>query len=118
MSDSNALIITQGNSIVIDITPIDDDTKEPIRLNDGEKVIFTVKNKLGNLMLQKILTNEDYDSPEDNSLNCVLDPSDTINFGSGLYLYDCLLITPTEAVTFISSTFIVEKAYGKYTDLG
>lgn len=116
MVDSNALEITQGNSAVIDITPLDGETGNPIRLNDGEKVLFTIKTPMGHFKLQKTLTNADYDNQEDDSLNCVLEPDDTIDWGSGTYLYDCLLITQTEAITFISSTFTVKKALGKYTD--
>ena len=115
MFDSNELVITEGNSAIIDITPLDEVTEEAIKLNDGDKVIFTIKTNLGKLLLQKVLTNEDYDSEQDESLNCVLTPG----WGGGTYFYDCLLLyADGTALTFISSTIHIEKAIGKYTDIG
>lgn len=118
IQSDNKISLTQGNSAKINITPYDAETKEPIILGEGEKVLFTVKTKLGTLKLQKVLTNEDYDDPEDTSLNCDILPEDTINWEVGEYLYDCLLLTSdSEAITFISSKLMVTKAVGKYTDV-
>lgn len=115
--DPNRLVITAGNSAIIDITPINEDTGLPIKLNEGDKVLFTVKSTLGRTMLQKTLTNEDYDGAEDDSLNCVLDPGDTVDWYPDEYLYDCLMITTDgTSITFISSTLKVNKALGVYTD--
>ena len=117
MVDANALTLVRGNSAIIDITPIDEDTKEPIRLGTGDKVLFTIKTKMGVSKLQKTLTSADYESPQDNSLNCIIYPNDTIDWGTGEYLYDCLLITQdVTTVTFISSTFTILNALGVYTD--
>lgn len=116
--DKNSITITAGNSAVIDITPIDEASGLPIRLTADDKVIFTISTRLGKTKLQKTLTNEDYSDPEDTSLNCVINPEDTIDWYPDCYIYDCLLITPEEAVTFINSTFVVEEALGKYTDGG
>lgn len=119
MFDSNELVITEGNSAIIDITPLDEVTEEAIKLNDGDKVIFTIKTNLGKLLLQKVLTNEDYDSEQDESLNCVISPEETLGWGGGTYFYDCLLLyADGTALTFISSTIHIEKAIGKYTDIG
>ena len=115
--DPNRLVITAGNSAIIDITPINEDTGLPIKLIEGDKVLFTVKSTLGRTMLQKTLTNEDYDGVEDDSLNCVLNPSDTVDWYPDEYLYDCLMITADgTSITFISSTLEVNKALGVYTD--
>lgn len=117
MVDNNALVLVRGNSAIIDITPIDEETKEPIRLGVGDKVLFTIKTPMGALKLQKTLTSADYSDEQDNSLNCVIYPDDTIEWGVGEYLYDCLLVTHDGTVaTFISSTFTLENALGVYTD--
>ena len=115
--DPNRLVITRGNSAIIDITPIDEDTGLPIKLNEGDKVLFTVKSTLGRTMLQKTLTNEDYDGAEDTSLNCVINPEDTIEWFNDDYIYDCLMIKADgTTITFISSTFTLKDAAGVYTD--
>ena len=117
MVDANALTLVRGNSAIIDITPIDEDTKEPIRLGNNDKVLFTIKTKMGVSKLQKTLTSADYESAEDNSLNCIIYPEDTVDWGTGEYLYDCLLMTQDgTAATFISSTFTILNALGIYTD--
>ena len=117
MIDSNALSITRGNSAVIDITPIDEETQKPIRLEEGDKVLFTIKSNAGTLKLQKTLTSADYSDISDDSLNCFLEPEDTIDWRPAEYLYDCLLVkSDGTTVTFISSIFVVEEALGVYTD--
>lgn len=119
IENNNIIILTQGNSALIDITPIDVDTGEPIVLEDGDKVLFTIKTQGGISMLQKTLTKDDYTDVDDKSLNCAIHPTDTINWGTGDYLYDCLLITDSgEAITFISSIIRLLKALGKVTDVG
>lgn len=116
---NNIITMTQGNSAIIDITPIDVEKGEPIVLKDGDKILFTIKTDCGVMKLQKELTKDDYSDPEDKSVNCVIHPSDTINWKIGEYLYDCLLITDGgEAITFISSTFKLLRALGKITDVG
>ena len=118
MVDANALTLVRGNSAIIDITPIDEDTKEPIRLEVGDKVLFTIKTHMGIAKLQKTLTSADYSDEQDNSLNCILYPDDTIDWGTGEYLYDCLLVTNGGiAVTFISSTIYIANALGDINDL-
>lgn len=118
MVDNNALVLVRGNSAIIDITPIDEDTKEPIRLGAGDKVLFTIKTPMGTHKLQKTLTSADYSDEQDNSLNCIIYPDDTIEWGVGEYLYDCLLVTSGGvAVTFISSTIYIANALGDINDL-
>jgi hypothetical protein len=115
--DENIIEITRGNSAIIDITPIDTDTGAPYKLSEGDRVLFTLKSKRGTKVFQKVLTNADYESEEDDSLNLELAPEDTIDLISGEYLYDCLLITKDiQAATFISSTLIIKEAIGLYTD--
>lgn len=115
--DENIIEITRGNSAVIDITPIDTDTGAPFKLSEGDRVLFTLKSKRGTKVFQKVLTNADYESEEDDSLNLELAPEDTIDLISGEYFYDCLLLTDdNQAATFISSTLIIKEAIGLYTD--
>lgn len=115
--DNNRLVITAGNSVIIDITPIDEETGAPIILGENDKVLFTVKSNLGFTKIQKTLTIDNYSDPEDTSVNCVLDPDDTIELEPGEYVYDCLLYKDNNVTTFISSTIRIEKPLGKYTDL-
>lgn len=115
--DANVIHITRGNSANINITPIDTDEGAPIILYEGDKVLFTVKNAKGETVIQKTLTYENYEDPEDKSLDCEIEPEDTIDLPTGEYQYDCLFLSGSQAVTFISSAFIIEKALGVYTDL-
>lgn len=118
VTSGNVLKLTKGNSCLIDITPIDEETKQPYILQDGDKVLFTVKDRIFQTILQKTLTNEDYDD-DDTSLNLAIDPQDTIGMRVGEHDYDCLLLTADgQAVTFISSKFILSEAVGVYTDAG
>ena len=115
--DENVIRIMRGNSASINITPIDTDTGTPVILSDGDKVLFTVKNQNGVTVLKKVLTSADYEDGEDTSLNCSIEPDDTIDLLTGEYAYDCLLVSGGQAVTFISSSLIIEKALGTYVDL-
>jgi hypothetical protein len=118
ITSANVLKLTKGNSCIIDITPIDTETKQPYILQSGEKVLFTIKNRIEQTVLQKELTSEDY-GEEDTSLNCVIEPADTIGLNVGEYFYDCLLLMDDgQAITFISSKFIILDAAGYYTDGG
>lgn len=115
ITSSNVLKLTKGNSCIIDITPIDATTKQPVILQSGDKVLFTVKGYSGTV-LQKTLTEADYDDG-DTSLNCAINPEDTVDLPVGEYAYDCLYLTDDgQAVTFISSKFIITTAAGLYTD--
>lgn len=115
--DKNVIRIMRGNSASINITPIDTDTGTPVILQEGDKVLFTVKNQNGTTVMKKVLTAADYDDAEDTSLNCSIEPEDTIDLLTGEYAYDCLLLVGSQAVTFISSAFIIEKALGTYADV-
>lgn len=115
--DKNVIRIVRGNSASINITPIDTDTSTPVILSEGDKVLFTVKNQNGATVMQKVLTSANYDDGEDTSLNCSIEPDDTIDLLTGEYAYDCLLLVGSQAVTFISSAFIIEKALGTYEDV-
>lgn len=116
-SDKNALTLTRGNSAIIDITPVNKDDGTPIVLGDGDSVLFTVKNFTNKVVIQKKLTDKDYDDAEDKSLNCILDPADTIDLRPGDYNYDCLLLSAGgQAYTFIASRLTILAAYGTYLD--
>lgn len=112
----NEIRFTQGNSAVIGITPIDTSTGKPIELEGTDKVLFTVKRRYGETVIQKVLTSSDAD--EDGVLLCSLKPDDTLNLSPGEYEYDCLYVAAgDQAVTFISSAFYLVRAIGKYTDV-
>lgn len=116
--DSNIIKIVRGNSALIDITPIDTETGDPIILESSDKVLFTAKDRNGNTVIQKQLTSQDYSDPEDTSLNCIIDKEDTVDLLTGEYKYDCLYIYPDgQAITFISSTLIILDAVGTYKDI-
>ena len=116
--DPNRIVMTEGNSAVIDITPLDEESGDPIKLQNGDKILFTIKTNLGKTKLQKVLTNENYDGEEDTSIDCVINPEETLGWSAGEYLYDCVLITyDNQVFTFISSTLHIDTAYGKFTDL-
>lgn len=116
--DGNVIFITRGNTATIDITPIDSATQNPFILQNGDKVLFTVKDSNRRTVIKKTLTNADYTDPEDTSLNCTLEAEDTANLLTGDYKYDCLLVTSDgQAVTFISSSFVIKEAVGMYTDV-
>ena len=114
----NVLNIVRGNSAFIDITPTDAETGNPVILENGDKVLFTVKTRRGETVIQKVLTNLDYSDPEDYSLNCIIDKDETIDLITGEYRYDCLYMTEAgEAITFISSTLLITEAVGTYKDI-
>lgn len=111
----NKITLTQGNTTTIDITPVSPNG-QAIILREEDKILFTVKTQLGKKMLSKVLTSEDKD--RDGSTLLFLTPEDTVNMEPATYLYDCLLLTKEgEAITFISSTFTIVKAFGKYSDV-
>lgn len=115
--DSNVIKITRGNSAALIITPIDNVTGDPYILSEGDVVIFTLQSiKTGEKILQKFLTSENQD---DGNIVCNLEPEDTLDMPTGEYKYDCLLKTNDgQAVTFISSSFVITEAIGVYTDNG
>lgn len=116
--DENMIKLTKANSVQIDITPINTESGDPYILAEGDKVLFTVKNRNDETVIQKVLTDADYSDVEDASLNCELVPSDTSSLPTGEYKYDCLLLTADgQAITFISSIFILTEAIGMYTDV-
>lgn len=116
--EGNVISLTKGNSVTIDITPVDTSTEQPYILQEGDKVLFTVKDRRGETVIQKVLDDSSYSDPEDTSLNCELEPADTADLLTGEYKYDCLLLTSDgQAVTFIKSAFILSEAIGMYSDV-
>lgn len=117
-SDSS-IMLTKGNSAIIEITPIDAETETPIILTDGDKILFSVKTTIGPIVLQKILTKDDYLEEGDTYVSCVITPEETINLSSGEYKYDCLLYRNDGTVsTFISSRIKLLNPVGTYRDIG
>ena len=114
----NVIKITKGNSATIDITLVDSDTREHIELSAGDRVLFTVKHRNGKTVIQKTITSADLVPDETDIYTCTIEPEDTLELSTGEYDYDCLLLTTDgQAVTFISSKFVVTKAVGLYTDV-
>ena len=113
--DSQVLKIYQGNSMMLEIAMTDTSTGEPVEMANDDYVLFTVVNKNERVVIEKRLTVNDYDE-NDKVLLCKIEPQDTINLITGEYKYDMLYVcgndTPT---TFMSSTLIITKAYGKIT---
>lgn len=111
--DDNVIYLTKGNTATIDITPIDDATGEPIVLSETDYILFSVKNKKGEIVIQKRLTSDMYEDEDDKSVNCDISSADTKDLLTGEYKYDCLLVTGDgQTVTFISSALVIKDAIG------
>lgn len=115
------ICLTRGNSCKIDILPIlidDNKNESPIILKDEDKLIFTVASPSGRKYLQKVLTADDYDE-NDESLNLILFPNDTINLQPFDYMYDVVIVYDNgSTVTIVDSAkFSILQAYGTYQDL-
>lgn len=116
VDSDNSIHITQGNSLVLTITPMSSATGKKIVLEDGDKVLFTVKSLMSDTVIQRILTRADYD--ESDNLICEIGPEETVQLAVGEYYYDCLLCQVDGLTsTFISSKLYVTVAAGRYTDI-
>lgn len=114
----NMIVLTRGNSASIEIVPINAETGDPITLSSDDTVLFTVKNRYDETVIQKMMTGPDQSGDGSTSIICDIDPDDTIDLPTGEYKYDCLLVTGDgQAITFISSVFIINNAIGVYTDI-
>lgn len=115
--DKQLLRITRGNSAEIEIVLTDTDTGNPIAIGAGDKVLFTAKNQNGVTVIKKELTSADL-AEDGYTLLMKIIPEETM-IPTGNYPYDVLLVTlDGQAVTFISSTMIINPAVGVYTDVG
>lgn len=115
--DTSVLTIYQGNSLELDIYLTDTDTGEPVPIEDDAYVLFTVENKNHDIVIQKKLTSSDYDAELDPpAVVCQINVDDTIDLPTGEYMYDCLYVNGDTAVTFVSSSVVISRAIGKYTD--
>lgn len=115
--DKQLLQITRGNSAEIEIVLTDTDTGNPIAIGAGDKVLFTAKNRNGVTVIKKELTSVDL-AEDGYTLLMKIIPEETM-IPTGNYPYDVLLVTlDGQAVTFISSTMIINPAVGVYTDVG
>lgn len=108
----NEIVLTQGNSAEIDITPLDADGKIVVP-SEGDKVIFVVKSHRKEVF-RKELTLNDWDN-EQNALILILQPEDTINLPAIGYEYDCLYVfADGSKYTFIDKTpFVLVQAISK-----
>ena len=115
--DNNAIYLTQGNSASIEITPLNTISGDPYLLEDGDVMVFTVKNKTGQTVIQKFFTSADLPD-EGSSIVCDIIPQDTESIPTGEYVYDVFIrFNDGDVVTFISSFFIISEAYGKRSDI-
>lgn len=118
MISGTNITLTRGNTAELLVLPKNDDDT-PYILASDDKVLFTVKNRVGKGLVQKTLTASAQD-PETGEITIVLAPEDTIELAPQAYTYDVLLVTESgDAYTFIeSSTFSVVSAIGTYKDVG
>jgi hypothetical protein len=115
--DKSVFTIYQGNSMELDIYLTDYDTGDYIILENDAYVLFTIKDKSGHLIFQKKLTSSDQITEDKETfLVCTIGADDTLHWITGEYSYDCLYVDGSSVTTFISSTVVVAKAIGKYTD--
>lgn len=112
------ITLTRGNTAELLVLPKNDDDT-PYILASDDKVLFTVKNRVGKGLVQKTLTASAQD-PETGEITIVLAPEDTIELAPQAYTYDVLLITASgDAYTFIPlSVFEITLAIGTYQDIG
>ncbi len=116
--DECVLRLTRGNSADISITLKDAYTGDPIVIEEGDSVLFTAKDKRGETVIKRTLTYADISPDDGHSLILLITPEETM-LTTGEYLYDVLLLTSDgQAITFISSSLVIEKAIGLYTDAG
>lgn len=116
--DECVLRLTRGNSADISITLKDAYTGDPIVIEEGDSVLFTAKDKRGETVIKRTLTHADISPDDGHSLILPITPEETMLM-TGEYLYDVLLLTSDgQAITFISSSLVIEKAIGLYTDAG
>lgn len=115
--DKSVLTIYQGNSMELDIYLTDSETGQYIPLENGAYVLFTIEDKNHNKVIQKKLTESNCTTEGETSvIVCPINADETINLLTGEYVYDCLYVDGSSVTTFISSTVVVAKAIGKYTD--
>lgn len=116
--DHNLIRLTRGNSVSIEMALIVESTGDMYEFTDDDRVVFTVaKNTTGAVVLRKTMTIDDV--VDTGKIKMELKPDETVGLAPGEYKYDCLLITADgQAITFISSAFMVDEAVGVYTDIG
>lgn len=108
--DKNVVNISQGDSVTLFVTPVDDETGEPVILAEGDSVVFAVASKLGEVVIEKVLTSANYGDQIEGALICEFTPSDTQSLPTGEYPYTCRLRLGTGVnITFISSSVIITE---------
>lgn len=117
INDTN-ITLTRGNTAELLVLPQNEDGT-PFFLEEGDKVLFTVKNRYDKEMLQKEILPSAQDV-ETGEITIILSPEDTIKMNPQAYTYDVLLVTASgDAYTFIPrSVFEITLAVGTYTDIG
>ena len=112
------IMLTRGNTAELLVLPQNEDGT-PFFLEEGDKVLFTVKNRYDKEMIQKEIL-PSAQNEETGEITIILSPEDTINMNPQAYTYDVLLVTASgDAYTFIPrSVFEITLAVGTYTDIG
>ena len=115
IDEYNNISIVQGNTATIDITPLDDDDK-PVIMENGDKIIFSVKS-IRKTLITKVLTADMQD--DEGYLTLEITPEDTLYLPPDKYYYDCLFIAANgEAYTFIGKAiFEISKAISRKDDV-
>lgn len=118
MISGTDIMLTRGNTAELLVLPQNEDGT-PFFLEEGDKVLFTVKNRYDKEMIQKEILPSAQDE-ETGEITIILSPEDTINMNPQAYTYDVLLVTASgDAYTFIPrSVFEITLAVGTYTDIG
>lgn len=100
---ANNIIMTQGNSVEINISPLDDEGNAYI-MAEGDKVVFKAASKCRG-EIKKVFTDADQD--EEGYLILMLTPDDTSKLRPGIYDYDCIYIfADGSAYTFIDKAYL------------
>lgn len=108
--DPNWIRVTYGNTASISIDLKDPVTGDDITLTGNDKVIFTVKSKRGEKVIEKVLTSDDTDPDEPTNVLCNLSSEET-KLVTGEYHYDCLYVSEYgQVTTFIASIFQICEA--------
>ena len=88
INSDNTIVLTKDNSaeFIISPTVADENGTIPYILQEGERIIFTIKSRYSDeKLIEKILTSEDY---EDTELIIRLTRQETSVLDVGTYVYD------------------------------
>ena len=110
--------IVRGNTVYFDILPIDEQTKEPYILQEGDKTVFTLRDYRSFKLFEATLTSADYPENGD-ALKLTIPKEITAKLAPDTYFCDVMLVFADGTTdTFITkSELVVESAVGTYKEL-